>query len=444
MSPQSDTPDRSDDSHQSPAAHGVTTVAPEQRSRRDLIITASIAAVVVVWILGTWGFSTARQADLHTTEPVAAEAAMQAIPQNLSEAWHRPSIDGELHVTKPLVQGPAVLLSDTHGVKGLDPKTGDVLWSYERNNELCSLTTAWGEAVPVFRGPEGCGEVVALKADSGQYSHTRSAISSDAVVPVSSNDYVGTVSRDRVELWRNDLVRTIEYGAVEAPQEPLYQPHAECHIHSALARKELLAIVETCPTEPETEGRAHVRLVKTVPEDSRKPEGLKDFKLGAENAQIVAIGQEAAVIYVAEKQPHLDVVTKDGKVSSSNPVPESPAIAEHSGDDPLPYMPAVADGPHHMYWWDGQRLHAFTPGKMSLDFTVENTLGTGAVIGDDLLAPTKDGIAVINTSTHETTRVIKVTRDPSVNSVSLAIAGNTIVERRQSGDKVELVGLRPS
>ena len=42
------------------------------------------------------------------------------------------------------------------------------------------MASAWGDVVAVYRTNIGCGDVVAIKASTGQYSHTRSAIAPEA------------------------------------------------------------------------------------------------------------------------------------------------------------------------------------------------------------------------------------------------------------------------
>ena len=134
----------------------------------------------------------------------------------------------------------------------------------------------------------GCGDTVAIEAATGEYDSTRSAVSSENVVPVSSNDRVGTVSTDRIDLWRSDMVRTVEYGDVEAKQEPDKQPHEDCTISSALTRTENLALTESCPDKP---GTTWLRFQDTTPDDSREPDIAADVDIATDGARLVAVGQ---------------------------------------------------------------------------------------------------------------------------------------------------------
>ena len=126
---------------------------------------------------------------------------------------------------------------------------GDTAWTYTRPNELCLLGHAWDKVVAAYRDNAGCGDVVTINALTGEYAGTRSAIAPEVITRVQSNDRVGYVSSHRVELWRSDMVKTVEYGYNEAPQEPDMQPES-CTINSALTRTDIMATTEYCDDGP--------------------------------------------------------------------------------------------------------------------------------------------------------------------------------------------------
>src|SRR5699024_9995009 len=130
------------------------------------------------------------------------------------------------------------------------------------------------------------------------------------VTAISSNDRVGTVSSDRVDLWRSDLVRTVEYGDVEAKQEPDLQPHEECTINSALTRTELLVVSESCPGNKQV---YHLRFQTTTPEDSREPELTQEVTIDGDGARLVAVGQSAAAVYVPGERPAIISYNDEGR-----------------------------------------------------------------------------------------------------------------------------------
>ena len=261
---------------------------------------------------------------------------------------------------------------------------------------------------------------------------------------VRSNDHVGVVTPSRMELWRDDLVRTVEFGDVDNPAEPGLQPFTGCTIRSALTRSNMLGVVENCPHDKKSGNHAMLRLMKAVPQDSRKPEIIQSYNLGSETAHIVAIGEDKAAVYVDATTPRIDVVDTKGHVTSSRDVTPSPLINEdahvNTASEHHVFEPAVSDGPHHMFWWDGARLYAFDPESLSVDFVVADSLGTGDVIGDHhLLAPTNGAVSVIDTRTGRVEKTMPVDRQGgSPAPVGLRIAGTTVVERR--GDA--LIGYR--
>lgn len=186
------------------------------------------------------------------------------VPSSLTTAYSLPNqpVPGQYRA----ISAHGLSISHDGDVLTATNADGSTAWTYTRSDaDLCSLSTAWGKVVATYRTGVGCGDTVAINAATGEYDSTRSAINSPDVVPVQSNDRVGTVSAGRIDLWRSDLVRTVEYGEVEAKQEAQKQPHEECTISSALTRTENLALTESCPEELHT---TWLRFQNTTPEDS--------------------------------------------------------------------------------------------------------------------------------------------------------------------------------
>ena len=421
---------------------GSSTGAPEkgtvilQRSRRDLIATGVITAVALLSVGTVWLTSENRAADLQTaTEPHVAAAAPAAAPAQVHEAWR--ATDSAVPA-QPQVQSAAGLVFTAEGgtLTATAPATGDTVWSYHRDNhEICSVSTAFDRVYVTYRTGVGCGDVIGLDAASGEYRAARSAVTSDETVPVRSNDAVGIVSRDRVELWRNDLVRTVEYGDVEAKQEPDMQPNEDCTISSALTRKDLLSVVEYCPPS-EGQGAGYwLRMQDRVPDDSRKPEIKTQVFLGGTRAEVVAAGEAGAVVYrdsAGGEQPRMTGFNLDGNETGVAVVPPSPLV-DSSGEL---FSPVVADLPHHLTWFDGVRLYLFKPEALILDHYFQDALGTGVAVGDRLLYPTAEGIAVANWDTEEIERVIPVDRGGYSGQVTLSLVGDVLVEKRGDGGEV--------
>ena len=63
-----------------------------------------------------------------------------------------------------MVQSGRVLVGSAHGVRALDPVTGEEAWHYTRSNaRMCGLTATDGVAVAVFATADRCDEAVALR-----------------------------------------------------------------------------------------------------------------------------------------------------------------------------------------------------------------------------------------------------------------------------------------
>lgn len=409
--------------------------SPLRRTRRDLVATGVIAVVAAVAVGGAWFTAPVRSANLETAaevpETTETSAIVDTIPAQLSEAYVAES-SPLAGVHRPVVADGLTIANDSQTVRALD-ETGAEVWSYQRSDrDICSLGEAWDKVVITYRSGVGCGDVVALDAATGQYSATRSAIADDSPAAVSSNDRVGVVGPTRVELWRSDLVRTVEYGEVEAKQEPGLQPYEECEITSALTRTDLLAVTETCPGGADT---TMLRLQEATPEESRAPELHASVEVPSTEAHLVAVGQESAAVYIPGDSPVVVSYDLGGSEIARSPVESAGSPTDESGLA----APATGDLPHHMSWHVGDQLHLLSPTTLEVVLTVEGALGTGAAVDERLLVPVADGIAVVDWETGTTDRVIPVDRAGHEGEVHLEKAGGVLVEKR--GDT--LVALSP-
>ncbi|KQB87562.1 hypothetical protein [Corynebacterium lowii] len=397
---------------------------PLRRTRRDLAATAALGLLAALAVGGV--VLTAPIRDAHPSpnlEEYQAPPSLSAVPTGLQESWRVPDAPTP-GVSKPLYSYGLTFTRDAHSVYARDA-AGEVRWSYGRDDaEICSLGAAWGSVVVTYRTHAGCGDVVALNAKTGEYKHTRSSRNSEFTSAISSNDRVGTVSAQHVELWRSDLVRTVEYGEVEAKQEPELQPHEECSLSSALTRKDLLAVTETCPDQD----GSWLRLQEATPESSREPKITGEVHLPHAQAWLVAVGESAAAVYVPGTTPQLISYNKEGTELSRREVQASPLMEETSPDEVL--SPLTADLPTRMSWFDGQRLYLFHPSDLSVTQVIEDAEGTGAGVADRLLYPTASGIAVADAENAHVERTLEVSRPHTPSFLALSVVGETLVERQ--------------
>ena len=131
--------------------------------------------------------------------------------------------------------GGAVVTGDGREVEGRDPATGDTLWSYARDLELCGVTSVYNYAVAVYPDGRGCGQVSTIDAQTGHaraephsYADPEVALSSDGTTVLSAGD-------SRLEMWRSDMVRMLSYGALDARIKPGVPASPMCRLVSAEA-----------------------------------------------------------------------------------------------------------------------------------------------------------------------------------------------------------------
>ncbi|MFD2456713.1 hypothetical protein ACFSSC_10805 [Corynebacterium mendelii] len=429
---------------------------PLRRKRRDLVAAGVIAAVCCALVTTVWVGAPVRHSHLTTfSTPFDPVSAIDRAPDNLAEAWRRPS-PAVPELALPLVdKNSGLVFAGTDAtVTALDPTDGHEVWSYTRDSTLCSMSVAsWGSVIAAYAFPGGCGDVTAINADTGTYRATRSDIASLSGAPVMSNSAAGTVGPDRLELWRSDLVRTIEYGDKTAKQEPNMQPTENCTIDSALTRTETVAIVEVCPANhTETDGdegtkatgepiivdgqQWWLRFVGRVPEDSRKPEFSASVPLDAP-AHLVAVGQGLAAVELLTGRDSAEIASFDdaGTQISRQPVPRMPADPPGSG---AVFTPVTSDLAHAMSFFDGARLILFSPDTLEIMAVFDQATGTPVDIDGQLFIPTNQGYDVTDGYSTVITRSIAVDRDSYTGVVGVAVAGPAIVEKRGR----TLVGLR--
>ena len=388
---------------------------PLRRTRGDLIATAVIAAIATVLFAIAYFTAPIRASQLEPAPEELENAGRLAVaPNRLTEAFRLPDASPEL---RPIVVDGLIITYHEGTITATTPQR-DTAWTYFRENELCTLGQAWGKVVAAYRDNAGCGDVVSIKALTGTYAGTRSAIAPAEVTSIVSNDRVGYVSSTRAELWRSDMVRTVEYGAVEAPQEPDMQPN-KCRISSALTRTELFALTETC-----ADG-SYLRLQDATPEDSRKPEIYTSVEI-PESAYLVAISQDSAAVYDPEAG-EIQTYTQEGALVSTSSVP---ALTQPITLDNGVHVLSVADLPHHMTYFEGDYLVLMEPARLTATGVFQGALGTGFAAGDHLLYASDGGIAVADWEANKIDRIIPVERGDYTGPVYIDSAGATVVEKR--------------
>jgi outer membrane protein assembly factor BamB len=197
---------------------------------RVLVWTAATVALLLVATL-LWRGSDAAATQSTTASPAGVPPGPPAAV--VSEEWSTEATLPEGTV----VQAGRVLVGTAHGVRALDPATGEEAWHYTRSNaRMCGLTATNGVAVAVFATADRCDEAVALNAGTGVRAWTRS-VRFGGDVTISSTDRIvlaanptGIVTLDPT----GDNIRWRE------------APPAGCRFLDAVAGSSGVAVLQRC------------------------------------------------------------------------------------------------------------------------------------------------------------------------------------------------------
>ncbi|AOW94432.1 hypothetical protein BFN03_04670 [Rhodococcus sp. WMMA185] len=380
---------------------------------------AVLIAFTVVWL----------RSDARKTTSIAAAAeppalvAAQAVPQTLTPAWDAPSSA----TTAPLVAGGAVVTAEGGEVVGRDVVSGTELWRYQRDLALCGVTAAWEKIVAVYRDDRGCSQVTELDGGTGRRLAARTSDADPEVTLKSDGTYVSSRGDSRLELWRSDLVRTVEYGRVDAPVNPGKQPRSGCTLIDADSSSSRLSVIERCPGEVAD----RLTIMNPAPKDNQEPEEygshvMAGLGAGVEGARILGVSDETTAVYLPAGSingPRIGWFDGSGNAESEYVLPV-----------PVSSNQAIAKSGSVVTWWTGTNVVALGAADLAPHWTFPGALGPGTVMAGNLLVPVDFGIAVLDLSTGALIRTIPVERDSNAGPVTTTVAGDVILEQR--GDRV--------
>ncbi|MFH5210982.1 hypothetical protein [Antrihabitans spumae] len=399
-------------------------LAPERRSRGDLIAAALIVVFVIVAATVVWLRSDARGTTSITAEfPAVQPETALSVPENLGERWRADSGVTDL----PLVAEGAVVTADGDAVIGRDPATGDEIWRYQRNMPLCDVISAWGDVVAVYRDRRGCSQVTALRGSDGLRQGNRTSDADDAVTLGFDGTYVRSQGATRIELWRSDLVRTVEYGRIDAPVNPNSQPRSGCTIDSAASSSSKLAVLERCPGEPTD----RLTVQNPAPKDAQKPEEsgsvvLEELSPGTSGVRILATAGDKTALYLpgdgGASKPRIGVFDGNAKAIAQYPLP---ALLS-----PDAKVSKVGTGYNI---WTGSQVVALSSTDLAPLWTFDGALGPGGAMAGRTLIPVADGIAVVDPITgQQQSRITFARNDSASGPITTAVLGNYVFEQRGS------------
>jgi PQQ-like domain len=402
-------------------------VKPERRTKGDLLAALAIVVVLVVAATLIWWTSDARATiSRPAASPVPAVQTAKDVPTTLRQLWTAASPK----TARPVMAEGSVVTGDGHRVDGRDPATGAVLWSYERDLELCGITSVYQYAVAVYPDDRGCGQVSTIDGKTGRRGPTRSAQADQEVALSTDGSTVLSAGDSRLEQWRSDMARTISYGALDArfkrevPAQPL------CRLVSAAASSSAVSVLESCPKQPD------MRLTLLKPAKEEDEPDTKHIPLPGvsveSDAQVIAVNGTTTAVYQPTPQPVVSVYDDTGTVIASTLMakPASPqATASMAGD--------------YVTWWTGESVMVFDATNLRYKYTVSPVagnapVGPGTFMAGKLLVPVTGGYDVFDAATGKSVSHIALSRTPIPTAVIPAVAGTRLVEQR--GDALVALG----
>ncbi|WOC13166.1 Rv3212 family protein [Gordonia sp. MP11Mi] len=414
-------------------------IAPERRTRLDLIVATVLVVVAVVAGIVVWAGSSARHSDLETAA-AAPDAPLPAevTPGALTQVWAAPSAD----TTVPQLTGASVVVADDGAIEALDPVSGAQRWRYHRDLPLCGALAAWpgGEdlVLGVYRDRRGCSQVTALNGGTGLRIAGRASDADEAIKLSFDGDYAVSAGATRLETWGTNLVRGIEYGRVDAPVNPDVAPNrAHCRLYSALPGANRVAVIERCDGDfgyrmtvlgsAEDSDEKIVQWGTTMLTQTSHGPAPRLVAGGATSFTVYDPGTDATGEVRRAPGPAVRVFSTQAEPGASRPVA---GVADPAGS------PSVDSG--MAMFWTGAGTVVLDGTSGNVMFEVPGTIGTGAVMAGELLLPTPGGISVRQLSDGREVRTIAVDRGGYDGTVALRVLGDTVVEQRGG----TVVGLR--
>jgi hypothetical protein len=404
-------------------------LAPERRTRADLLAAAIIVLVIAVATVVVWQRSDAHGTVAQTAKtPVAQQPTALAVPSAVREIWRAANPAGRA----PIVTDGAVVTATGGEVVGHDPTSGVPVWTYRRDMPLCGAIGAWGAVVTVYRDDRGCSQVTELSGADGRRSAARSSYADDTVALSEDGTYVASQGPNRLELWRSDLVRTLEYGYVDAPVNPHSQPRSGCALLSSASSGTRLAILERCPSEVAD----RLTILNPAPKDPTKPEEyasrvLADLPTGSAGKILAASGDRVAVYIPGDgggREPHLGIYDATASEVARYPLSEN-----------LPADAVAVRVPGAFLLWTGAAVVALRSGDLTPLWTSLDAIGPGTSMAGVVIVPVPGAIAVIDPLSGKLTRRVPVTRTERLSGPILtAVIGDIILEQR--GDELVALG----
>lgn len=483
------------------------TRSPARRRRIDRIVAGGIALIVLAVTAVVYLTSDVRATTDATGPELPAPSAPTTVPTALTQKWALATDPAVGAVASPY---GVVVIGQGNAAIGYDAETGERRWSYDRGSadgdqQLCAIGSGDTDApgvtvrgkvrgVMVVSSKSGsCSQMMLLDPVTGARHYYRTSPNQAGGALAFGGPYAGWLGPSLAELWRDDLVRTIQYGDLPAPPKP-NATHTGCLFTDMIIDDQQFATVEHCP---DAGAPAQVVLNWTTPDSAPdKPDDQDVFKhtpratidTGSSAARLVGITSDRVAVLVSDPEPAVVLYDTAGQEVGRTPVDvsaqsivDADRLTDAGGTAPTP---AVRDG-QLRFSVVGDTLLAVssqsatvtstptpspggdlagtaqapTPGvlaselpgaepstvteqieDLSVAWTRHGVLGLPAMIGDQVLLPVAGGLAAVSSGNGNpgiVPAVIPVDRAGDPGRVDVAAVGPMIIETR--GDSV--VGL---
>jgi hypothetical protein len=386
---------------------------------RDRVIAALIAVVVVAvaLVIGVTSDSAATDRT-EAAPPAPLPAAPDKVPGSLAELWSARS--GATPV--PVVAGDAVATADGGEVAGRDPLTGQIRWHYTRDLPLCTMNETWGRLNAVYHKTENCSEVTQLDPGTGRITAQRNGNAELGTQLISDGSHVTATGKKLLDTWRDDLVKSAEYGQVPALVNAGKQPRTGCTYGTVATASGKIGVIERCPGDPAD----RLTVYKAAPEKDEEPQVAFSSVLAGKRARVIAMSGELTAVVLPD-QKLLVIYNGDGSQRAAYPL-DVPAA--DLAQDPAGGVEATTQTTSNVYWFSGSKVMALSRDDLSPRWTLSSASGPGILFAQQLVVPIKGGLAVLNETDGSTIRTVGVDRRGYTGTVRLAAAGPVLLEER--------------
>ncbi len=317
--------------------------------------------------------------------------------------------------------------------QGRDPATGNTLWSYARDLELCGVTYVYNYAVAVYPDVRGCGQVSTVDAKTGVRGPSRTSYADPEVRLSADGTTVLSAGDSRLEMWRSDMVRMLSYGSLDAKIKPGTPASPVCRLVSAQASSTAVSVLEACPKQ------ADLRLTLLRPADEEDTPNTKYVPqpgvVDDSGARVIAVSDTTTAVYVPTPKPTVNIVDETGATVASSLVPKPPS--------PNATMSRAGD---LITWWTGDSVMVFSANGLRYRYTVTASgsnipLGPATMMAGRLLVPVTGGYDVFDPTTGDGIEHIPVQRPPSYRGGGSC--GGGFDDSRAARQRTRRAGLEP-